>query len=76
MLTTTSLSDIDKLVKQLSLESDRWMSLAIAIDLANEILKVLLPNNDQWQERLNRNSRKTGSLPQPLPLDTFKNQNK
>lgn len=74
MLTTTSLSDIDKLVKQLSLESDRWMSLAIAIDLANEILKVLLPNNDQWQERLNRNSRKTGSLPQPLPLDTFKNQ--
>lgn len=74
MLTTTSLNDIDALVKQLSRESDKWMSLAIAIDLADEVLKVLLPNNEEWQKQLNRNSRETGALPQPLPLDTFKNQ--
>ena len=74
MLTTTSLNDIDALVKQLSRESDKWMSLAIAIDLADEVLKVLLPNNEEWQNQLNRNSRETGALPQPLPLDTFKNQ--
>ena len=74
MLTTTSLNGIDELVKQLSRESDKWMSLAIAIDLADEVLKVLLPNNEKWQNQLNRNSRKTGALPQPLPLDTFKNQ--
>ncbi|MDK4439665.1 class I SAM-dependent DNA methyltransferase [Enterococcus faecium] len=74
MLTTTGLNDIDTLVKQLSQESDKWMSLAIAIDLADEVLKVLLPNNEEWRNQLNRNSRKTGALPQPLPLDTFKNQ--
>lgn len=74
MLTTTSLNEIDALVKQLSRESDKWMSLAIAIDLADEVLKVLLPVNEEWQNQLNRNSRETGALPQPLPLDTFKNQ--
>ena len=74
MLTTTSLYDIDVLVKQLSQERNKWMSLAIAIDLADEVLKVLLPNNDEWQSQLNRNSHETGTLPQPLPLNTFKNQ--
>lgn len=34
---------IDKLVKQLSNEKDDWMSLAIAIDLADEIMKWILP---------------------------------
>ncbi|CAG7914794.1 Modification methylase PaeR7I [Mammaliicoccus sciuri] len=74
MLNTSRLNNIDDLVKQLSKETDKWMSLAIAIDLADEILKVILPNNDEWQAQLNRDSRNTGVLPLPLPLDTFKNQ--
>lgn len=74
MLTTTSLNDIDKLVRQLSRENDKWMSLAIAIDLADEVLKVLLSNNEEWQNQLNRDSQHTGSLPDALSLDTFKNQ--
>ncbi|MGH2074451.1 Eco57I restriction-modification methylase domain-containing protein [Aerococcus urinaeequi] len=74
MLTTTSLSTIEKLVKKLSRESDKWMSLAIAIDLADEILKVLLPANQNWIDELTRDTQNTGNLPKPLPLDTFKNQ--
>lgn len=74
MLTTNSLNNIDNLVKKLSREKDKWMSLAIAVDLADEVLKVLLPNNSEWQAQLNRNSQVSGILPQPLPLDTFKNQ--
>lgn len=73
MLTTTGLDNINSLVKKLSRESDKWMSLAIAIDLADEVLKVILPDNSNWQTQLNRNSQETGSLPKPLPLDTFKN---
>ena len=37
MLTTKRLSIIDDLVKKLSNEDDKWMSLAIAIDLADEL---------------------------------------
>ena len=74
MLTTKTLNTIDNLVKSLSTETDKWMSLAIAIDLADEVLKVLLPENSEWQKQLNRDSRNSGVLPQPLPLDTFKNQ--
>ena len=32
MLTTKTLNTIDNLVKSLSTETDKWMSLAIAID--------------------------------------------
>lgn len=74
MLTTISLSNIDELVKKLSTEPDKWMSLAIAIDLADEVLKVLLPDSSKWQDQLNRDAQNTGTLPQPLPLDMFKNQ--
>lgn len=74
MLTTKKLSIIDDLVKNLSNEDDKWMSLAIAIDLADEVLKVILPDNSDWDNQLNRDSRNTGKLPDPLPLDTFKNQ--
>ena len=74
MLTTKTLNTIDNLVKSLTTETDKWMSLAIAIDLADEVLKVLLPENSEWQKQLNRDSRNSGVLPQPLPLDTFKNQ--
>lgn len=74
MLTTKRLSIIDDLVKNLSNEDDKWMSLAIAIDLADEVLKVILPDNNDWENQLNRDSRNTGKLPEPLPLDTFKNQ--
>ncbi|EDP69027.1 type IIS restriction endonuclease, putative [Carnobacterium sp. AT7] len=74
MLTTKRLSTIDDLVKKLSNENDKWMSLAIAIDLADEVLKVILPENDNWENQLSRNSRHTGTLPAPLTLDTFKNQ--
>lgn len=74
MLTTKRLSIIDDLVKKLSNEDDKWMSLAIAIDLADEVLKVILPENSEWEKKLSREARYTGQLPDPLPLDTFKNQ--
>ncbi|WP_373470610.1 Eco57I restriction-modification methylase domain-containing protein [Carnobacterium alterfunditum] len=74
MLTMKSLSTIDELVKKLSNEKNKWMSLAIAIDLADEVLKVILPDNNDWQKQLSRDSRHIGLLPEPLPLDTFKNQ--
>ncbi|MFB5416652.1 Eco57I restriction-modification methylase domain-containing protein [Enterococcus avium] len=74
MLTTKRLSIIDDLVKKLSNEDDKWMSLAIAIDLADEVLKVILPDNNDWENQLNRDSSNTGKLPDPLSLDTFKNQ--
>ncbi|WP_181042912.1 hypothetical protein [Enterococcus faecium] len=74
MLTTKRLSIIDDLVKNLSNEDDKWISLAIAIDLADEVLKVILPDNNVWENQLNRDSRNTGTLPDPLPLDTFKNK--
>ena len=38
MLTTSRLDKIDELVQRLSSESDEWLSLAIGIDLANEIM--------------------------------------
>ena len=74
MLTTNSIDKVDSMVRKLSKELDKWQSLAIAIDLADEILKILLPNNKEWQNQLDRNTQNTGSLPQPLSLDTFKNQ--
>ena len=74
MLTTNSIDKVDSMVRKLSKESDKWQSLAIAIDLADEILKILLPNNREWQNQLDRDTQNTGRLPQPLSLDTFKNQ--
>lgn len=74
MLTTNRIENIDNLVKKLSIEKNKWMSLAIAIDLADEILKVILPDNKDWQQQLNRDSQNSGVLPRPLPLDTFNNQ--
>ena len=74
MLTTNSIDKVDSMVRKLSKELDKWQSLAIAIDLADEILKILLPNNKEWQNQLDRDTQNTGSLPQPLSLDTFKNQ--
>lgn len=74
MLTTNSLEDIDSLVRQLSSEENQWNSLAIAIDLADEIMKLILPDNLKWQEQLSRDVRHTGKLPTSLPRDTFNNQ--
>ncbi len=68
------INTIDKLVKQLSNEKDEWISLAIAIDLADEIMKWILPNQDRWTSMLKHNSQNTGNLPSPLPMDVFHNQ--
>lgn len=65
---------IDKLVKQLSNEKNEWVSLAIAIDLADEIMRWILPNQDRWASMLEHNSQNTGNLPSPLPMDVFHNQ--
>ena len=65
---------IDKLVKQLSNEKDEWTSLAIAIDLADEVMRWILPNQDRWTSMLEHNSQNTGNLPSPLPMDVFHNQ--
>ena len=74
MLTTAKLNKIDELVQKLSNEKNEWMSLAIAIDLSDEILKVMLPDNADWRQKLSIDAQNTGSLPTPLSLDTFKNQ--
>ena len=74
MLNHDGINKIDSLVKQLSQEKDEWMSLAIAIDLADEIMKGLLPNKEDWQRELNHDSQHTGSLPKPLPMDVFHTQ--
>ena len=65
---------IDKLVKQLSSEKNEWISLAIAIDLADEIMRGILPNQDRWTSMLEHDSQNTGNLPSPLPMDIFHNQ--
>ena len=74
MLTTSRLDKIDELVQRLSSESDEWLSLAIGIDLANEIMLGILPDNPEWESQLNLDVTNTGRLPMPLPRDTFKNQ--
>ena len=74
MLNHNGINKIDSLVKQLSNEKDEWVSLAIAIDLADEIMKGLLPNKDSWQSELNHDSQHTGALPKPLPVDVFHTQ--
>src|SRR5699024_8066811 len=43
MLTQKRINNIDLLLKKLAESSNRWMSLAIAIDLANEVMKGILP---------------------------------
>lgn len=65
---------IDSYVKKLSKEKDKWMSLAIAVDIADEIMKGILPDANNWHSQLNRNSQKNAVLPNPLSLDTFKTQ--
>ena len=74
MLSRNDLEKIDSLVQKLSKEKDKWQSLAIAVDLADEIMKGILPNNPEWQEQLNRNVIETGNLPDPLPVNTFSTQ--
>ena len=74
MLNNSKIDKIDSLVHQLAAEKDEWMSLAIAVDLADEIMKGVLPENPEWQEQLNRNVQVTGNLPKPLPVDLFKTQ--
>lgn len=65
---------IDSYVKKLSSTEDKWMSLAIAVDLADEIMKGILPNKEDWHDQLTHNSQKNAVLPDPLPLDIFKTQ--
>lgn len=67
------LKNIDNLVRKLSNEKDIWTSLAIAIDLTDEILKSILPNQSNWYDILANNSQETGSIPTPLPQDVFHN---
>ena len=62
---------IDELVQKLYKEEDKWMSLAIAVDLADEIMKGILPDKNSWHEKLNRNAQEEAILPEPLNLDTF-----
>ena len=74
MLSNVNIDNIDKLIRRMALEKDEWVSLAIAIDLADEIMGGILPQNPEWQRQLNRDVQKTGALPKPLPIDVFKNQ--
>lgn len=65
---------IDSYVKKLSRTEDKWMSLAIAVDLADEIMKGILPDKEDWHDQLTHNSQENAVLPDPLPLDIFKTQ--
>lgn len=65
---------IDNYVRKLSKTEDKWMSLAIAVDLADEIMKGILPNKEDWHDQLTHNSQENATLPDPLPLDIFKTQ--
>lgn len=68
-----TLKNIDNLVRKLSNEKDIWISLAIAIDLTDEILKGILPNQSNWHAKLAHNSQEKGGIPTPLPQDVFHN---
>lgn len=72
MLKNESINKIEELVIKLSIEKDKWMSLAIAVDLSDEIMKLILPNNLEWYKELSRDTQNTGNLPKPLPIDIFK----
>lgn len=74
MLTPNNLEKIDNLVKKLYKETNKWESLAIAIDLADEIMKGILPNNPTWKNILNHDVQNTLQLPEPLASDIYKNQ--
>lgn len=70
----SSINRINHLVEQLSTEKDEWMSLAIAVDLADEIMKWILPPRETWRNMLNHDSQHTGKLPKPIPVDIFHTQ--
>lgn len=70
----SSIDRINHLVEQLSTEKDEWMSLAIAVDLADEIMKWILPTRETWRNMLNHDSQHTGKLPKPIPVDVFHTQ--
>lgn len=63
---------IDSYVKRLRKTEDKWMSLAIAVDIADEIMKGIIPDEEDWHEQLTHNSQEDAVLPDPLPLDIFK----
>lgn len=65
---------IDSYVKRLRKTEDKWMSLAIAVDIADEIMKGIIPDKENWHEKLTHNSQEDRVLPDPLPLDIFKTQ--
>lgn len=65
---------IDDYVRKLSKTEDKWLSLAIAVDIADEIMKGILPDKENWHEQLTHNSQEDAVLPDPLPLDIFKTQ--
>lgn len=65
---------IDSYVRKLSKTEDKWMSLAIAVDIADEIMKGILPDKENWHEQITHNSQEEAVLPSPLPLDIFKTQ--
>ena len=53
---------------------EKWMHAALGIDLANLILKIIIPDNSKWLEQLTKNVVLTGKLPPALTPDIFKNQ--
>lgn len=65
---------IDDYVRKLSKTEDKWLSLAIAVDIADEIMKGIIPDEEDWHEQLAHNSQEDRVLPEPLPLDIFKTQ--
>lgn len=65
---------IDSYVRKLSTTEDKWLSLAIAVDIADEIMKGIIPDEDDWHEQLTHNSQEDRVLPDPLPLGIFNTQ--
>lgn len=71
---TKRINKINRYVKKLSQTEDKWVSLAIAVGIADEIMKGILPDNPGFHDQLNHYDEKAPTLPEPLPMDIFRTQ--
>lgn len=73
MLNEQRIDLIDEKLFQLYNQKEEWKRLAIALDIADEIMKGILPKNGYIENYLTRNALDTGFLPNALPLNIFSN---
>ncbi|GAA6237398.1 Eco57I restriction-modification methylase domain-containing protein [Apilactobacillus micheneri] len=76
MLTENSIDNIDSLVIKMSKEKNKFQSLAISLDLADEIMKFILPEKDKYINQLNRNVQESGKSLPLISLNDFNSKQK